>query len=156
METIDYLCIVNNSVKMEKNLAANMKFLRKKFGYNLHQMAALLEVSKSAISDYENAHSVPGFHLVLSYCKTFDVSIALIHKLSFNEKNFDDGLYKEQQLSHIPSEQYKELKMKYNLLKQKTEGLEIQTKLMNQLLDSKESENRTLKMQIELLQIRKR
>jgi transcriptional regulator with XRE-family HTH domain len=155
METFDYLCIVNNSVNMEKYLAANMKFLRKKFGYNLYQMAALLSVSKSAISDYENAHSIPGFHLVLMYCKTFDVSLTLIHKVIFDEKNYESGLYKEQAVNHVPTEQFKELKMKYNILKQKTEGLEVQTKLMNQLLESKESENRTLKMQIELLMVRK-
>lgn len=141
---------------MEKNLALNLKFLRKKHNYNLTQIASLFGVSKSAVSDYENGHSIPSFHLVSLYCKTFDVSLAMINKVQFDEKNFNAGIYKETNLASVTnSEQYKDLKLKYNLLKQKTEGLEIQTKLMNQLLDSKESENKTLKLQIELLLLRK-
>jgi transcriptional regulator with XRE-family HTH domain len=141
---------------MENNLAINLKFLRKKHNYNLTQIAALFNISKSAVSDYENGHSIPTFHLVNLYCKTFDVSLALINKVIFDEKNFNAGFYKEPQFSSITSsEQYKDLKLKYNLLKQKTEGLEIQTKLMNQLLESKDSENKTLKLQIELLLLRK-
>ena len=40
---------------------------------------------------------------------------------------------------------------KQALLQQRLEGMEVQLTLLNQLLESKNSENKTLKLQIELL-----
>ena len=63
---------------MEKRLARNLQFLRKIHGYTLVELSRLLQISKSALSDYENAKSPPSFDLVYQYCVRFNVDLDAI------------------------------------------------------------------------------
>lgn len=132
---------------MEKKLARNLKFLRKYHGYTLVDLAKFFGVSKSALSDYENAKSSPPFELVHEYCNRFNVDMDMVAAQLLEHDAFSSGKYQRSTVSPIElfSMQQKQL-----LLQQKIEGLEIQINLLKQLLESKESENKTLKLQIEL------
>lgn len=133
---------------MEKRLARNLKFLRKCHGYTLIDLAKLIEVSKSALSDYENAKSPPTFEMVYQYSIRFNVDLDAMASELMEKEAYLAGKYQRSLVS--PIEMFS-LKQKQLLLQQKNEGLEIQINLLRQLLESKESENKTLKLQLALL-----
>jgi len=136
------------SEKMEKRLARNLQFLRKIHGYTLVELSRLLQISKSALSDYENAKSPPSFDLVYQYCVRFNVDLDAIGSELLEEAKFKAGKY--QRLKVNPTDMLIQ-KQKQALLQQKLDGVEVQLTLLNQLLESRESENKTLKLQIQLL-----
>lgn len=133
---------------MEKRLAKNLHLLRKYHGYTLVELARLLQISKSALSDYENAKSPPSFELVYQYCIRFNVDLAVIGSELLEEEKFKSGKYQRSRVNPID---LLVMNQKQALLQQKLESMEVQLTLLNQLLESKESENKTLKMQIDLL-----
>ncbi len=133
---------------MEKRLAKNLHFLRKYHGYTLVELARLMQISKSALSDYENAKSPPSFELIYQYCIRFNVDLAVIGSELLEEEKFRAGKYQRSRVNPID---LLVMNQKQALLQQKLESMEVQLTLLNQLLESKESENKTLKLQIELL-----
>lgn len=133
---------------MKTILAENLRFLRKQNVLTLNDLASILDVSKSAISDYENEKTPLSVSVVLAYCKYFDVSISKIIQVKFNQEQYLNGNYKEKMDTN---EQVKDLKSKWMLCKQKVEALTIQNKLQTNILESKESEITALKMQIKLM-----
>ena len=133
---------------MEKRLARNLKFLRKYHGYTLVELAHLLKISKSALSDYENAKSPPSFEMILQYSMRFNIDMDVIGSQLLEEEAFKAGKYQRSMVS--PMEMVT-VTQKQALLQQRLEGMEVQFTLLNQLLKSKNSENKTLKLQIELL-----
>lgn len=144
LEDIDYLCITLNSSYMENILAYNLKFLRKYHKLNLTDLAVKLGVSKSSISDYENGKFVPTFSVIDKYCEEFDIDISKLNSAILDDKNINESEEKNSELLQL-------LHSRYELLLQKLEGVSIQNKLLQQLLDSKDSELKTLKIQVNLL-----
>jgi transcriptional regulator with XRE-family HTH domain len=130
---------------MEKNLAHNLKFLRKYHAYTIIEIAEKFGVSKSAISDYENLKNSPPILLIEKYCKHFKVSISSIVKYKFDTSKLEAGTYIDSDVHH---KQNKNLRSKQVLMEQKIDSLQLQIKLLNQLIESKDSEIKTLKMQI--------
>ena len=74
---------------MEKILSQNLKFIRKNFGLNLNQLADILGISKSSISDYENGKFVPTFNVVEKYSKHFDIEISALNSIILLENNIE-------------------------------------------------------------------
>lgn len=133
---------------MEKILAENLKFLRKHHGFNLLQMAEKLGISKSSISDYENGKFIPNFEVIGHYCQLFSIEMKALGEVKLNKDNWTSFT---SEAAARQSEEYKILLQKYQLLEQKLDGLRVQNTLLQQLMESKESELKTLKLQVELL-----
>ena len=136
---------------MENYLAQNLKFLRKYHKLNLTDLALRIGVSKSSISDYENGKFTPTFNVIDKYCKEFKVEISKLNSLIIDERNIHESVEKDNEKN---KDDLKSLELRHELLLQKLEGIGIQNRLLQQLLDSKDSELKTLKIQVDLLMTR--
>ena len=136
---------------MENYLAQNLKFLRKYHHLNLTDLALRIGVSKSSISDYENGKFIPTFNVIDKYCKEFKVEISKLNSLIIDERNIHESVEKDNEKN---KDDLKSLELRHELLLQKLEGIGIQNRLLQQLLDSKDSELKTLKIQVDLLMTR--
>jgi hypothetical protein len=76
------------------------------------------------------------------------VDLAVIGSELLEEEKFRSGKYQRSRVNPID---LLVMNQKQALLQQKLESMEVQLTLLNQLLESKESENKTLKLQIDLL-----
>lgn len=133
---------------MEIVLSKNLKFIRKFQGLNLNQFASIIGISKSSISDYENGKFIPNFHIINKYCTQFNIEISSINNVLFTEENINQF---KGNTSKKYEQDFNSLLLNHQLLQQKLEGIEIQNKLLIQLMESKDSELKTLKIQVELL-----
>ena len=154
---------VRNSIKqhrMEREnqyFGHNIKFLRKRKKLTLVEMSALTGISKSALSDYENNKSTPGLEILRIFSSFFKVSIDDILKTDMNgpqPKNTGQTLVKEETKTDHIYENLDQAKYQFHLklLHQRLESATLRFQMLQQLLQSKESENKTLRINIKLLE----
>lgn len=144
--------------------AENLKNLRKFHKITLEELADAINVSKSAISDYENEKFSPSLTICRKISDYFNTSIDILEFseiLEKNEKNElilknNESLPKEiletKEYAEVLEKQKNELLLELRLQKQKVESLTLQMRLQEQLKASKLSEIELLRSQIILLQ----
>ncbi len=142
----------------------NLKSLRKYKKMTLEDLSEALNVSKSAISDYENNKFSPSLAICRKVAEYFGTSIDNLEFSDILEKN-ENGELKivsdislnqkynlAKEFSEVLEKQKYELMLELRLHKQKVEGLQLQMRLQDQLKESKFSEIELLKSQILLLE----
>ena len=144
--------------------AENLRNLRKYKKITLEELSSALNVSKSAISDYENEKFSPTIFICRKISDYFNVSMEIMEYseiLDFSEiseiklKAIDSmprQLSEALEYSEVLEKQKNELLLEIKLLKQKVESLQLQLKLHDQLKTSKLSEIELLGNQIQLLE----
>ncbi len=147
---------MENSISTEKYFQNNLKFLRKNKKLTLFELSDSINISKSAISDYETGKSAPGFEVVKKLSIFFDVSIDDLYNSDIPEIS-EKGLLKKNKKFHRHDPMFHEIEddkylFNLNLLNQKLESTQLQLQLLKQLLESREAENKTLKINIKLLE----
>lgn len=142
---------------MESKFSANLRILRKRNKLTLEALGKILNVSKSALSDYENGHTFPSLDVCESICNHFGINLDNLQNLDFSVISVEELKLnqEEKKLSandNDLSNPVKQLEFHNKLLHQQIEGLEIQLQLLKQLLESKSSEIKSLQIQILLLE----
>jgi transcriptional regulator with XRE-family HTH domain len=142
----------------------NLKNLRKYHKITLEDLADAINVSKSAISDYENEKFSPSLNICRKIADYFKTSIDILEFSEILEKselnkpilNNLESLPKQiseaKEYAEVLEKQKNELLLELRLQKQKVESLNLQMRLQEQLKASKLSEIELLKSQITLLQ----
>ena len=145
---------------MENKFSTNLRLLRKKNKLTLEVLGKMLGVSKSALSDYENAHTLPSLDVCEAICPHFGTNLHDLQNVDFSEmnveeiressinRNSDRKTYDKNDFSN-PT---KQLEFQNKLLNQQVQGLEVQLQLVKQLTESKISEITSLQIQIRLLE----
>lgn len=145
---------------MENNFNANLRSLRKKNNYTLESLGKVLNISKSTLSDYETGKSSPPFSVCERIADIFGITIDELRisdisdKIIFNttfSPNRTINTYKDEQEKATLLAQKNQLEFQNKILQQQIDGLHVQLKLVNQILESKNNEIRSLQMQIKLL-----
>ncbi|MEA5402588.1 helix-turn-helix transcriptional regulator [Arcicella sp. DC2W] len=144
---------------MESKFSANLRILRKRNKLTLEALGKILDVSKSALSDYENGHTFPSLDVCDAICNYFGINLDNLQKLDFSVISVEELQQNQQIKVETPkdnindfSNPYKQLEFHNKLLHQQIEGLGIQLQLLKQLLESKVSEIKSLQIQIKLLE----
>jgi transcriptional regulator with XRE-family HTH domain len=145
---------------MENKFGANLRVLRKKNKLTLEALGKILEVSKSALSDYENGHTVPSLDICETIGNYFGVNLDELQNSDFSEMSLEEiqqyaqsrNLPKKEENRNDLSNPYNQLLFQNKLLNQQVEGLQIQLQLVKQLFESKVSEIKSLQIQIKLLE----
>lgn len=149
---------------LKSYFAENLRNLRKYKKITLEDLSSAINVSKSAISDYENEKFSPTIFICRKIADFFEVSIENMEYseiLDFSEiseiklKAIDSmprQLSEALEYSEVLEKQKNELLLEIKLLKQKVESLQLQLKLHDQLKTSKLSEIELLRNQIQLLE----
>lgn len=145
---------------MENKFSTNLRLLRKKNKLTLEILGKTLGVSKSALSDYENAHTLPSLDVCEAICQYFETNLDDLQNLDFSEMNLEE--IKESSINRNSdrktydkndfSDPTKQLEFQNKLLHQQVQALEIQLQLVKQLTESKISEIKSLQVQIRLLE----
>ena len=136
---------------MEKIIGKKIRDLRKGQKMTLIQMSKLVNISKSSISDYENGKSVPSLEVLLTLSKFFNVNLDFFinsEKMEFNILEIKKSNPIEEAFEN---EKYQ---LHLKLMNQKVESIHLQLQLLKQVLASKEAENKTLQINIQLLEQR--
>ena len=145
---------------MENKFSANLRSLRKKNNFTLEVLGKTLNISKSTLSDYETGKTSPPFDVCEKIADFFGINIdeLRISEMSENGNAISPTIgirsnpspRDNTELSAALS-QKSQLEFQNKLLGQQVEGLQIQLKLVNQIVESKGNEIRSLQMQIRLL-----
>ena len=133
---------------MDDNFGKNLRILRKKKNLTLLELGNILNISKSALSDYENGKSTPSLTILDQISKFFGKNIN-----ELTSENIDTSERNNEQQSYQSSEtvaNYFDFENK--LLQQQISNLEMQIQLIKQLLDSKDAHIQALNLQIKLLE----
>lgn len=145
---------------MENNFSANLRRLRKKNNFTLESMGKVLKISKSTLSDYETGKSSPPFEVCERISDIFGITIdeLRISDVSDNVRlnttftpNHSIGVFRTDNEKPKLIAEKNQLEFQNRILNQQVEGLQIQLKLVNQIVESKSNEIRSLQMQIRLL-----
>ena len=149
---------MENSNKTEYFFGKNLRFLRKLKKLTLLELSEMLKISKSAISDYEIGKSLPGLDVVQKFSQFFETPIDTLYNSDIPElykikgSNFAKGkatlLTDEKDLTFENEKYLFDIK----LITQKLESTQLQIQMLKQLLESREAENKTLKINIKLLE----
>ncbi|MBK8623625.1 MAG: helix-turn-helix transcriptional regulator [Saprospiraceae bacterium] len=148
----------NNQMEKENQFFGhNVKFLRKKKKLTLVEMSNLTGISKSALSDYENNKSTPGLEILRIFSSFFSLSIDEILKVDVTRSSTNSSSQTEKTILEEVESSYENLDQeKYQfhlkLLHQRLESATLRFQMLQQLLQSKESENKTLRINIKLLE----
>jgi transcriptional regulator with XRE-family HTH domain len=145
---------------MENKFGANLRILRKKNKLTLEVLGKTVGISKSALSDYENGHTLPSLDVCEVICKYFGTNLDDLQNFDFSEMSIEEI---QESASNRNSDRNiddkndfsdptKQLEFQNKLLLQQVQGLEIQLQLVKQLTESKISEIKSLKIQIRLLE----
>lgn len=145
---------------MENKFSANLRSLRKKNNFTLEILGKTLNISKSTLSDYETGKTSPPFDVCEKIADFFGINIdeLRISEMSENGNAISPSIGVRS--SPPPRDnaelsaallQKSQLEFQNKLLGQQVEGLQIQLKLVNQIVESKGNEIRSLQMQIRLL-----
>lgn len=67
-------------------LSNNIKYLRKKIGYNQEQLANALSINRSNIAAYEAKNIEPRLRIILEMSKLFDVDLRTFLQTKINDK----------------------------------------------------------------------
>lgn len=149
---------------MKSYFSENIKTLRKYKKITLEELSEAINVSKSAISDYENDKFSPAIFICRKIADYFKVSLDYLEYSEIMEKNSEneyilknqESIYKEQYATkeyiEVLEKQKYELATELKLQKQKVEGLQVQFRLQEQLKESKLMEIMLLKTQTGLLE----
>ncbi|MBK8350083.1 MAG: helix-turn-helix transcriptional regulator [Saprospiraceae bacterium] len=146
------------SNKTEYFFGKNVRFLRKAKKMTLLSLSDALKISKSAISDYEIGHTLPSLDVVQKISSFFDVPMDDLYNSEISElfENNNDVLTrkKDDAVERIKNVELENEKYVFNLklLAQKLESTQLQIQMLKQLLESREAENKTLKINIKLLE----
>lgn len=143
---------------MEIFIGQNIRFLRKYHKMTLVELSEKADISKSALSDYETGKSVPGLDVLQKFSDIFNIGISHLHNSdipSLIKKGVllhqDDEADVAVQLSKLDVENDRYI-FNIEMLNQRLDGLMVQMQLLKQLLESREAENKTLKINIRLLE----
>lgn len=144
---------------MENKFSANLRILRKKNKITLEELGKILGVSKSALSDYENAHTFPSLDVCENICQYFGINLDDLQNSDFSEMSLEEiqsiaqnrNIARKEEDKNDLSTPYNQLVFQNKLLKQQVDGLAIQLQLVKQLTESKISEIKSLQIQIRLL-----
>ena len=145
---------------MENKFGVNLKILRKKNKLTLEVLGKTLSVSKSALSDYENGHTLPSLDVCEIICQYFGTNLDDLQNFDFAEMSIEEiqgsasnrNLDRRNENQNNFSDPTKQLEFQNKLLHQQVQGLEIQLQLVKQLTESKISEIKSLQIQIRLLE----
>ncbi len=149
---------------MKSYFSENLKTLRKYKKITLEELSEAVNVSKSAISDYENDKFSPSIFICRKIADYFNVSLDFLEYSEIMEKNEkeyqilknSESILKEQQITkeyiEVLEKQKYELSTELKLQKQKVEGLQVQFRLQEQLKEGKLMEIMLLNTQIGLLE----
>jgi len=146
------------SNKTEYIFGKNLRFLRKSKKMTLLVLSEKLKISKSAISDYEIGKSLPGLDVVQKFSNYFEVPIDDLYNSDIAEFYQKGGgkIKKRNVLNVNDTHQVEFENEKYvfnvKLLTQKLESTQLQIQMLKQLLESREAENKTLKINVKLLE----
>ena len=146
---------------MENRFGKNLRILRKRQKITLEKLGESLKISKSAISDYEIGKTFPPLDVCDLISDYFGINID-------DFQNSDFAEFTEQQLNNLLhskdkaklnkesskdfSNEKRQLEFHNKLLSQQIEGLQIQLKLVKQIVESKDSEIKSLQIQVRLLE----
>ena len=144
---------------MENRFGQNLRILRKKNKLTLEVLGRKLKVSKSALSDYENGHTLPSLDVCETICQHFGVNLDDLQNLNFSEMSEEEikestinrNVVRKSENKNDLSNPVKQLEFQNKLLSQQVQALEVQLQLVKQLTESKISEIRSLQIQIKLL-----
>lgn len=146
---------------MENRFGSNLRLLRKKQKLTLETLGDALKISKSAISDYEIGKTFPPLDVCETISNYFGINIDDLKNSDFSElsnsqieeliasKGFNKHLKEN---SDDFSNIRKQLEFHNRLLGQQIEGLQIQLQLVKQIVESKDSEIKSLQIQVRLLE----
>jgi transcriptional regulator with XRE-family HTH domain len=145
---------------MENKFGANLRILRKKNKLTLEVLGTTLSVSKSALSDYENGHTLPSLDVCEAICQFFGTNLDDLQNFDFSEMTIEEiqksvlnrNSDRRNEDKNDFSDPTKQLEFQNKLLHQQVQGLEIQLQLVKQLTESKISEIKSLQIQIRLLE----
>ena len=145
---------------MENKFGINLRILRKKNKITLEALGKIIGVSKSALSDYENGHTLPSLDVCEAICQYFGTNLADMQNSDFLEMSIEEikeisinrNYERKSEDKNDFSDPTKQLEFQNKLLHQQVQGLEIQLQLMKQLTESKISEIKSLQIQIRLLE----
>jgi putative transcriptional regulator len=144
--------------------AENLKNLRKYNKITLEDLSKALNISKSAISDYENEKFSPSLIICRKIADYFKIGIdnleysEILEKTENNKLTLKDAtslpklVLETKEYAEVLEKQKNELMLELRLQKQKVESQNLQLRLQEQLKASKLSEIELLKNQIILLQ----
>jgi len=142
----------------------NLKNLRKYHKITLEELADALNVSKSALSDYENDKFSPTLIICRKIADYFKTSVDILEFSEILEKTEKNGfvlknieslpkqILEAKEYAEVLEKQKNELMLELRLQKQKVESLTLQMRLQEQLKASKLSEIELLRSQIILLE----
>lgn len=147
--------MINDSKLGETYFGKNLKYLRKSNKKTLIALSKDLHVSKSSISDYETNKSTPGLDIVQKLSAYFSISIddlyhSDLEKISAHDKK--RNTLKRQDPTLLMDIENDKYIFNIKLITQKLESTQLQIQMLQQLLLSKEAENKTLKINIKLLE----
>lgn len=146
---------------MEKRFGSNLRVLRKKQKLTLESLGEKLKISKSAISDYEIGKTFPPLDVCELISNFFGINIDDLKNSDFTELSLEqiEELYGSKaknksvkESSEDFSNEKRQLEFHNKLLSQQIEGLQIQLKLTKQIVESKDSEIKSLQIQVRLLE----
>lgn len=137
---------------MESFFGDNLRYLRKKGKLSLEELSAVLRVSKSSLSDYENQKTFPPLDVCRRISQYFQVPLDQLENLSLPHATPEQLTPAPGEPPRSESEEMQDLRMQLRLGQQQVEGLHMQIRLQNQLLESKNSEINSLRIQIQLLE----
>ena len=146
------------SNKSEYFFGNNLRFLRKSKKMTLLSLSEALKISKSAISDYEIGKTLPGLDVVQKFSDFFEIPIDDLYNSDIVDFYKKGGIkIKKRKALNADNDSNNEFENeKYSfsvkLLTQKLESTQLQIQMLKQLLVSREAENKTLKINIKLLE----
>ena len=143
----------NNSEYLFGN---NLRFLRKSKKMTLLELSKSIQVSKSALSDYETYKTIPSLDVVKKFSNFFNIPMDALYNSDISEILKKDKMHSFKQDLQQENKILDHEKYTFNLklLTQKLESTQLQIQMLKQLLASKESENMTLGINIKLLEER--
>ncbi len=146
---------------MENKFGSNLRLIRKKKKITLEGLGEKLKISKSAISDYEIGKTFPPLDVCELISNFFGINIDDLKNSNFSELSDEeiedlidskDKIKATKQISDDFSTEKKQLEFHNKLLSQQIEGLQIQLQLVKQIVESKDSEIKSLQIQVRLLE----
>ena len=146
---------------MENKFGSNLRVLRKKQKLTLESLGEILKISKSAISDYEIGKTFPPLDVCELISNYFGINIDDLKNSYFAELSDAqiEDIINSKNYAKYPKETTedfsnlrKQLEFHNRLLGQQVEGLQIQLQLVKQIVESKDSEIKSLQIQVRLLE----
>jgi|GEM_PF-1131533 len=150
----------SNSEILESYFAHNLRYLRKRERVTLEALSRMLGVSKSSLSDYEIRKTYPPLDVYCRLAAHFGVSLDALDKRDLSKAPVGvaasaaagGGAAEAGPPAPDCHEQLDDLGREVKLRGQQVEGLRTQLKLQAQLIDSKNGEIQSLRIQIQLLE----